>query len=123
MLNFIETKNLQAKGQVVLMFDFILGLPLYFFVVSIVLSKDLQVLDIFKAAYLWLRCGTRPNLIFDDDKNRIIFLFPDDEKTKNAVKDYLSDAGGIKTFVEFYKILRSEMYVVKGQGKNGKNEF
>lgn len=81
---------------------------------------DLEVRDIFKAAWLWLRTSTRPNLT-SENNDRIVFTFPDTEDIRNAVKDFLSDVNGIKTFTDLYKILRSEMYVTKGKA-NGRDE-
>lgn len=84
---------------------------------------DLKVEDVFKASWLWLRTGNRPNMIPDDiHKDRVIFTFPDNEIVRNEVKNFLADTDRIKTYVNFYKILRSEMYVFRGKKNNG-NDF
>ena len=75
--------------------------------------SKLPVRDIFKATYLWQFCNERPSLELEGKD--VIFTFANSEKNIHAVRSYLSGCAcnNLLDFVERYKILRSELYLLK----------
>lgn len=82
------------------------------------MKKDkIEIRDIFKATFLWLKTGFRPTLTKNGDM--IFFLFPDTEETEKTLHDFFDNISApIKDYITMYQILRAEMYMVKGSVKN-----
>lgn len=80
------------------------------------MGKDIVLFDLFIASDIWRRTSQRPALVYDENRDRITFVWPFSTEVKDAIEKHLSDKK-IKQYIELYKSLRSEMYLLKN--KNG----
>jgi len=90
-------------------------------------SEKLSELDkiiiycLYKSADIWRRTNIQPELKNDPGRGRILFEFPKTPEIKKALNDHLNNEGGIKSFISYFKTLRSLMYVTpNGEKRNDK---
>ena len=82
----------------------------------------LSVADVFKASLIKQRLNLHPKIQPDEhDSRRVVFLFPDTEQVREVVREYLADKNGIKTFIEVYRLLRTEMYLARQKERENGN--
>lgn len=81
------------------------------------MAKILKVLCYYKAPFIWQETEYKPSLKKED--RMIYFVFPDEEKYRQAINKYL--AGGpcsnLKDYIARFKVLRGEMQVMKNQAR------
>lgn len=79
-------------------------------------ENQMIVYDPYKAAFIWWKTQRRPTLVQDPQRDRIIFKWEGStDQIQTVIDDYLS--GDLKVYIELFKSLRSEMYLLKGNGK------
>lgn len=74
----------------------------------------IKIYDLYKSADLWRRTGERPSLKKSENPARdreIIFIFPDTASVQQAIREHQAGEGGIKSYIEYFKLLRAEMYL------------
>lgn len=78
--------------------------------------RFIEIYDLFKTAWIWQVTNIKPiSNPSDSSHQKIFFTFPDTEEIRSAIRSFLSDENGIKSFCERYKVVRAEMFLLKGQ--------
>lgn len=79
-----------------------------------------EINDPYQAAYLWQFTNEKPILKLKND-NLVTFIFLSGREIQNALKMFSEEGGSpnIKDFINRYKLLRNEMYLLKGAKPRG----
>ena len=82
-------------------------------------KNHITIFDVFKASHLWQTTDIRPVLEFDERQGKVVFQFPQNPEVQQALDDHLSGSpsSNCKDYINRYKILRAEMYLLRGDAK------